>query len=455
MDWASFQPGGAVGGTPRLSPSKSLVQRLLLLGAVAHGRTILCCADRETPWPEDAIRALFSVASLGPATFSDGGSRSRPCMDVQGRGPGEPTSSWTIDAGESATLARLATALAALALPPGTRQSITAEGSLLRRSSVPLFEALRAAGAGLAATEGERWPVSVVAAAPPRWLELREPVSSQEVSGLLLALAATTPHPDVPAELAVRGTIPSRPYLDMTVALLRRYGAQVEERVHDGGSTWRVQGPLVAPDGPFELEPDASAAAVVLAAACLSGGDVTVPGLGEDSLQGDVRIVEHLVAFGCDALSTIACLTARGRPTRGADLDLAGEPDLAPVLAAVGAAVALDPEVPRDAATTVLRGLDALPRKESDRLAVLARGLGAAGLDVSATADSLTIRPGAAGAPAELLLDPDGDHRMAFAFALLGLVRPGVRVATPGCVAKSWPRFWTELERLGARRVVG
>ena len=106
------------------------------------------------------------------------------------------------------------------------------------------------------------------------------------------------------------------------------------------------------------------------------------------------------------------------------------------------------------AGVTHLTGLETLPGKESSRIAVLGEGLQAIGLEVDVTDDALSIAPGAvksAGELGEIVLDPRGDHRMAFAFALFGLVRPRVFVRDPQCVAKSWPRFWRDLESLGAR----
>jgi 3-phosphoshikimate 1-carboxyvinyltransferase len=349
-----------------------------------------------------------------------------------------------LDAGESGTLARLATALLALAGRPGQVVTIGARGSLLFRRSTPLFDALRAAGVEIRRQNlPGTWPVELTSVQPPPALELVRPVSSQEVSGLLLALAA---HPGARL-LTVRGEIPSEPYLRITEHLLGLFGARVEREHGAPVQRFRVRGPLVAGGTALVLEPDASSAAVALAAACLSGGEIRVPDLSRASVQGDVRIVEHLCAFGCEAGAEEGALRARGFPRHGAELDLGGEPDLAPVLAAVAAGAAL-----RHGATSTLRGLATLPGKESDRLSVLADGLRRLGLAVETGVDSLRVAPGAArdsGAPVEL--DPRGDHRMAFALALLGCLRPGVTVRDPGCVAKSWGSFWTDLAALGAR----
>jgi 3-phosphoshikimate 1-carboxyvinyltransferase len=231
----------------------------------------------------------------------------------------------------------------------------------------------------------------------------------------------------------------------MTLASLSDFGVRVERARTADGERFDVRGPLCAPEAPVAVEPDASAAAVALAAACLSGGEVLVPGIEPGSRQGDVRAVEHLLAFGCQAFATCEGLWARGAPTRGAELDLEREPDLAPVLAAVAARAA------RDAgARSRLSGLGTLPGKESSRIEVLAEGLRAVGLAARASADALEIGPGIARASAGARHDPRGDHRMAFAFALLGLSWEGVLVSDPGCVAKSWPAFWEALERAGA-----
>jgi 3-phosphoshikimate 1-carboxyvinyltransferase len=236
----------------------------------------------------------------------------------------------------------------------------------------------------------------------------------------------------------------------MTRRMLADFGVAVSCEEHGAGERLSVSGPLRAPAAALVLEPDASSAAVALAAACLSGGALRVPGLGADSTQGDVRIVAHLAAFGCDARSDAEGLFAQGCPRTGADLDLAGEPDLAPVLAAVAAAAAL-----RAGAPSRLAGLGTLPGKESDRLAVLAEGLEAAGTRVEVGRDWLRIAPARSAVARPVVLDPRGDHRMVFAFALLSLVRPGVLVREPGCVAKSWGSFWSDLERIGARPAAG
>jgi 3-phosphoshikimate 1-carboxyvinyltransferase len=435
--WAGLSPDGRITGAVRVPGSKSLAQRALVMAALAQGTTRVTNLSGGDD-VESARRLIeaagASVQELAPAALA-----------ISGRPPG-PHRGWNpeqaLQAGESGTLARLATAALAWCANAGRVHQLDVSGSLRARSSRALFEALRTSGVELEfLARADAWPVRVRPLGPPNEVELRDARSSQEVSALLIAAAA------YPGELRlhVAGAIPSRPYLELTIAALASFGARVESHVHGTGETFTVRGPLRAPSAPIAIEADASAAAVALAAGCLSGGAVRVEGLPLDTRQGDARIVAHLSAFGCVARHTERGLEAHGLPTRGAELDLDGEPDLAPVLAAVAARAALALGV-----RSSLSGLGTLPGKESSRIEVLARGLQAVGLDARASAERLEIHASVRPAPARVELDPHGDHRMAFAFALLGLSLEGVRVRDPACVSKSWPQFWTSLERAGA-----
>ena len=437
-----FQPGGRVTGEMFVPGSKSLAQRALVCAAMARGTTRLV----GLPASDDVRATAGALEACGvPITAA-----ALRAVDVTGRPPGdEGLAAPEVTVGESGTGARLLSAAlgfqGAFRGESGIEVVVRATGTLAHRASPPLFAALARAGVGVV-HEGPAggWPVRLAPAPPPSDVTLDTPVSSQEASALLAALAA---HPGE-RRLHVVGRIPSRPYLAMTIAVLGDFGARITVDSAADGEVFRVRGPLAAPRSPMVIEPDASAAAVALAAACLSGGALAVRGFGRASRQGDVRIVEHLVAFGCEASFGDGALRASGAPTRGAERDLSGEPDLAPVVAAVAAAAALG-----GGGDSVLTGLATLPGKESSRIEVLARALTALGLEVEADAASLRIgRPRGSVSIAPLALDPHGDHRMAFAFALLGLLRAGITVRQPECVAKSWPGFWGDLEQAGARR---
>jgi 3-phosphoshikimate 1-carboxyvinyltransferase len=430
-------PGGVMGGSFRPAGSKSLAQRVLVTAGLAGGETRLTNA----PAADDVRAALALLAGCGVPI-----SNKKGALAVEGRPPS--SAGWNprsaLSTGESATLARFASAVLALARPKDQHAVLVPEGTLRRRQSVALFRALAGSGVGCEfdGIEGG-FAVRLRSAQPPADVFLEEPSSSQEVSALLIALASHEGR----YHLHVRGDIPSLPYTEMTAKVLEMYGARIQLWNNSEGVLISIEGPLTAPEGILVIEPDASTAGVALAAACLSGGALEIQGLGTSSVQGDIRIVEHLTAFGCEASAEEDRLWAKGRPTQGAEVDLSREPDLAPVVVAVAAAAAIAGGESR------LRGLQTLPGKESDRIRVLARGLRAIGLTADAGADFLEVTPGRAAdedVSTPILLDPAGDHRMAFAFALLGLLRADVFVLGSECVAKSWPAFWRDLEVLGA-----
>ena len=404
---SGLRPGAPLRGELHVPGSKSIAQRALVLAVLAGGETRL----------------------LGLADGGDVRAARRFAEELRTRRAG------VFRVGESGTLARFATAI--LALGAERREvAIEAEGTLRRRSSAPLVAALERAGVEFLSRE---WPLRFRPAPPPVAMEIRDPVSSQEVSGLLIALAAAGGR----RTLALRGRLLSWPYLEMTLDILGDFGARVGM---DGDDVFEVVGPLRPPAGALSVEPDASSAAVALAAACLTDGEVRIPGIGPTSRQGDVAIVDHLAALGCRARRDPDGLAAGGRPTRTGRFDLGHQPDLAPVLAAVALAVP---------GRTRLDGLRSLNLKESPRRDVLLGALEACGCETGLVGESLVVDRPLELAQTPVLLDPHGDHRMAFAFALMGLARDGVDVLDPGCVAKSWPSFWEDLESLGVTVVRG
>jgi len=431
-----FVPGPPLSGELVPPPSKSVAQRWILAAILAEGQSEI----HNLSEGED-VRHALSLARHCARSFEPLGATA--CR-IEGFVPDEhhgPAPQGVLGVGESGTLSRMATAILGLAGDPQSPITLRPEGTLIMRKSPPLFDALHRAGVCfLRQNLPGTWPVTLVPTRKPGELLLEKPVSSQELSGLLLGLAA---FPD-PGCVRVRGKLPSAPYIALTLRALLDFGVEVHvEHPEPREFLYHVRGPLCAPARPLSVEPDVSAAAVGLAAACITGGELRVA-LREDTAQGDVDIVEHLATFGCHARHEQGFLTARGLPACGAELDLDGEPDLAPPLAAVAACAAL-----QHGASSVLRGLGTLPGKESDRLAGLCDALNRAGFRAERGADYLEVHPGPHGHE-PLLLDPRSDHRMAFAFALLSLLRPGVKITDPGCVGKSWPDFWDDFERLGA-----
>jgi 3-phosphoshikimate 1-carboxyvinyltransferase len=251
-------------------------------------------------------------------------------------------------------------------------------------------------------------------------------VSSQFLSGLLLA----GPGNGLRVELTT--PLVSAPYVAMTVAVMGAFGAEVRR----DGDAWVVPQRRYRART-YAIEPDASAASYFFAAAVLTDGRVTVPGLGRGSLQGDLAFVDVLERMGAvvergDDRTTVAA----GPHLTGVDVDLSALSDTAQTLAAV--AVFAD-------SPTRVRGIGFVRRKETDRLAAVVRELRRCGVQAEETDDGFVVHPGT---PRPAVVETYDDHRMAMSFALLGLRVPGIAIADPGCVAKTFPGFWDALEGL-------
>jgi 3-phosphoshikimate 1-carboxyvinyltransferase len=192
----------------------------------------------------------------------------------------------------------------------------------------------------------------------------------------------------------------------------------------------------------YPVEPDASSASYFWAAAAIAGGRVTVSGLNRTSLQGDVRFVDVLAQMGCRVEECDAGITVYGGKLCGIDVDMN---DISDTVMTLGA-VACFAEGP-----TTIRNVAHIRHKETDRIAALATELRKLGAEVEEREDGLTITPKPLRGVA---VDTYNDHRMAMSLALVGLKVPGVVIRNPGCVAKTYPGFWQDLESLRGERPV-
>jgi 3-phosphoshikimate 1-carboxyvinyltransferase len=257
--------------------------------------------------------------------------------------------------------------------------------------------------------------------------------SSQFVSAVLLA--APYARRDVALE-PVGGVVVSAPYVDLTLDVMRGFGADAQ---------WVPGGSLAIKAGrhyqgrAYEIECDASAAAYPFCAAAIAGGRVRVDGVPSGSLQSDFRIVDVLERMGCTvAREANAVTVARdpATPLAGVEIDMNEMPDAVLALSVV-ALFATGPSRIENVAN--------LRIKETDRLAALERELAKLGARVATGSDWIAIEPGALVGAA---IDTYDDHRIAMSFALAGLRVPGVVIRDPACVAKTWPDYFAMLERL-------
>jgi 3-phosphoshikimate 1-carboxyvinyltransferase len=402
---------GPVTGTVRLPGSKSMTARALVLAALSERPSTLLAPlrARDTELMAGGLRALGAQIS----TMDD-----RRWVVRPGRlhGPAQ------VDVGLAGTVMRFLPPVAGLATGP---VSFDGDPQARLRPLRPLVEALRTAGVRVSAAAGGGLPLTVhgTGRVTGGEVSLDASASSQLVSGLLLA------GPRFDRGVVVRNTgarVPSRPHLRMTTQMLRAAGARVDDW---GADTWVVE-PGELPGRTWEIEPDLSGAAPFLAAALVTGGEVTVPGWPERTWQPGDQLPGLLERLGAGCTLTPQGLTVRGRGTiHGIDADLSDVSELTPVVAAV-CALADRP--------SRLSGIAHIKGHETDRLAALARQLSGLGAGVTETGDGLAILPrplrGA-------VFETYDDHRLAHAAAVIGLVVPGVRLTDVACTGKTLPEF--------------
>ncbi|CAA9573825.1 MAG: 3-phosphoshikimate 1-carboxyvinyltransferase, partial [uncultured Thermomicrobiales bacterium] len=307
-----------------------------------------------------------------------------------------------------------------------------------QRPIAPLLDALAQLGAAAQSRDGTGCPPVVVEAGglPGGECAVRGDLSSQFLSALLMA------GPCAARGVTVRliGELVSRPFVGTTRAVMEAFGATVRPEGDGAGERF-----VVEPGGyrgrDYAIEPDATAASYFFAAAALTGGTVRVSGLGRDSTQGDLAFVDVLAGMGCAVEFDAEGVTVRG-PARlaGIDVDLGPLSDTAQTLAAIA---------PFADGPTTMRGLAHTRHQETDRLAAVTTELRRLGGRVDERADGLTIYPAALRGGTVATYD---DHRMAMSFALIGLRIPGVRIADPGCVAKTFPDFFARFAALSVER---
>lgn len=332
----------------------------------------------------------------------------------------------------SGTSVRFLTALATLA-----EGSIRLDGTerMRERPIGDLLDALIQLGADATSERGTGCPPVVVygKGLAGGIARVAGDISSQFLSGLLMA----SPCARAPVELIVEGDLVSKPYVDMTLAVMRSFGAVV-----DGQDLQRftISAPQTYMGTDYTIEPDASAASYFFAAAAITGGRVTVEGLSRSSLQGDVGFCDCLESMGCEVLWEADRITVVGGRLRGIEVDMNAISDTVQTLAAA----AVFAEGP-----TRVTGVGHIRHKETDRIRALATELRKLGVTVKEEADGLTIMP-APLRPAEI--ETYSDHRMAMSLALVGLRQPGIVIRDPGCTGKTYPEFFRDLKEVTQAR---
>jgi 3-phosphoshikimate 1-carboxyvinyltransferase len=423
-DWLALPPVRSLAGELRVPPSKSASNRALLLAALTE-----VPVEIVRPLESDDTRALARCLAAMGASIVSTKSGLRVSGPLRGRGT-EPVD---LDAGDSGTAARFLAAAAAAT--PG-RFRLQGSARLHERPMGELVDALRSGGARIACEAREGFlPLSIDGGAlRSEEIAVDAARSSQFVSALLLAAVA------VDGGLRVRptGPIASAPYVAATLEVLRDFGHEAVS----GPVLGTRRGTRIA--GYYEIPGDYSSAVPLAAAVGAAGGEVTLLGLRWPSSDADAGALAVLSAMGIRVEASVGrvVVSSSGAAPQAVAADASGFPDAVPSLAALAMF---------SSSESTFSAIGHLRLKESDRIAsveALAAAIGAAARDEDG---ALFVSGGSGGVAAAARVPTFRDHRIAMAAAILALRRPGLLIEDPGCVAKSYPGFFRDLERLAHR----
>ena len=422
MDRLELKPARGAAGTVRLPGSKSISNRVLLLAALAAGET-----EIGGLLDADDTRVMRAALSTLGVQFREN--------RVSGVGGMFPVKKAELFLGNAGTALRPLTA--ALALSAGEYR-LSGVPRMHERPIRDLVDALRAIGARIDYAGKEGFPPLLIGPGhiSVSKVRVRGDVSSQFLTALLMAL----PLAGRPSTIEVEGELISKPYVEITLNVMRRFGVEVRR---EGWSTFLIPEKSYVSPGRFLVEGDASSASYFLAAGALGGGPVRVHGVGRDSIQGDVRFTEVLERMGARVSLLEDAIEVSNPSTRlkPVDLDLNHIPDAA-MTAAVLALFADGP--------STLRNIASWRVKETDRLAAMATELRKLGATAEETADSLRIVPGKL--KRGVAIDTYDDHRMAMSFSLVALGGVPVTINDPGCVAKTFPDYFSVFQSIAHER---
>ena len=422
MDFLDLPQLCSAGGGVRLPGSKSISNRVLLLAALSEGETVV----RDLLASDDTERMLDALRALGLGVAHLGGENWR----IAGSGGQFPVKQAELFLGNAGTAFRPLTAALALA---GGDYILKGVARMHERPIGDLVDGLRQLGADITYLGNEGYPPLHLKPAniqPGGVVKVRGDVSSQFLTGLLMALPLT----GETVIVEVVGELISKPYIEITLAIMARFGVVVER---DGWQRFTIKaGSRYVSPGTIYVEGDASSASYFLALGAIGGGPVRVEGVGQDSIQGDVKFAEALAKMGAQITMGANWMEARAPAGGlvGIDLDCNHIPDAAMTLATAALFAK---------GATTLRNIASWRVKETDRIAAMACELQKLGASVETGDDFIRIVPPARDRglrPAAI--DTYDDHRMAMCFSLAALGTP-LRINDPAAVGKTFPDYFT------------
>ena len=424
MEQLTLDPIAKVSGEVNVPGSKSLSNRALLLAALAEGETELTnLLDSE-----DIEHMLNALTKLG---INYRLSEDKTQCVVQGNGGAfnvaEPLELFLGNAGTA--MRPLCAALAA----SNVDTVLTGEPRMEERPIGDLVDALREADADVTYLKNEGYPPLQIKGKTLNGGEMSVDgsVSSQFLTALLMA----APLFSGDVTIRIKGELVSKPYIDITLDTMAKFGVTVE---NDNYQTFTISGDAkyIAP-GKFMVEGDASSASYFLAAGAIKGGTVRVTGIGQNSIQGDIRFADVLEAMGATVVWNDEYVEITGAPLKGVNMDMNHIPDAAMTIATT----ALFAEGP-----TTMTNIYNWRVKETDRLAAMATELQKLGAKVEEGHDYIKVWPTDSLKHAEI--DTYNDHRIAMCFSLVALSDTPVTINDPGCTRKTFPDYFTRFKTL-------
>ncbi len=416
--------------------SKSITNRALVIAAIAKGESILSGALAS----EDTLMMMNSLQKMNVALEH---SPENAEIRIQGAGgPFEIPDNETTElfCGNSGTTIRFLTAMCA-----NSKGIFHLDGveRMRQRPLGDLIDGLRQLGVSIKSDQGNDCPPVILSAngISGGAAKIHGNVSSQFLSGLLMA----APYAKNETTISVVGDLVSRPYIDMTIAVMKAFGAEIYEMESQNHSeVFRIPPNQKYYGRKYVVEPDASAASYFFAAAAVAGGEVFVRNLSRESLQGDVKFCDCLEKMGCRIEYLPNGIRASRNPDlslHGIDVDMHFISDTAQTLSAV----ALFADSP-----TTIRNVANMRVKETDRIHAVVAELRKFGVRVDEFDDGMTIYPissiAADQIPSSVKIETYRDHRMAMSFAVAGLKIPGVTILDPDCTSKTYPNFFEDLK---------
>lgn len=399
--------------------SKSYTHRTLIAAALSNGPSRVIDPLRS----EDTLLSLAGLQQMGIQAQDNG-----QYIDINGMGGRFDPCRSPIEFQNSGTSMRLFGGLVAL----GSGDYIlTGSRRMCERPMQPLLDSLNRIGIPARSRNNNGCPPVVITGGRSSGgrTTIDCSVSSQYLSALLLIAPCLEQGLIIDV---VKGPV-SKPYIDMTVDIMNAFGIGLKQSGH---VHYEVPGGQAYQAGKHQVEPDGSQAGYFWAAAAITGTRVKVHGITRASRQGDIGLADMFAQMGCKVDDETDGIAVTGGDLTAVEVDMANMPDVVPTLA-VAAAFARG--------TTVIHNVAHLRAKECDRLAAVTCELGKMGIDAHATDNELRI---VGGTPSGADIETYNDHRIAMSFAIAGLKATGVRIADPGCVAKSFPNYWDVFDQL-------